>query len=775
MNPARRVAILILLSLFIYSTSHGIHEETTSNNKLLSLINNSKSIYGTWYLTPKPFSNESSIPLLRLSVIDIVQLSKEENATMINFTWTDGTPTVIFQDSFKVSHEYREPLVQPITSRIWPYNVYAGIEYNTSEMRSIITTGWVNDGRIVFEINGNLLTQQGVVSSSIAYVIEWESNFDAIEFSATSLHPPALLEYIDYERTPPKTGKNVSEKAAITLKENVVQTGNTYQQEQVVPKKGEKTIVKSSSENAAYVVTLDDQWELTNEEFQMNALVIGLQGLVNRYNGAKLYLRYPPTWAYTYTPMVEDYFKTRHHYNFQVLNSTLDTIKELYKSANVKGYIIYDPTIRESLVVAYTAAGVKNALVVTETQVPLMESLGLSMISNFTGQFEGQTPVEIYSWAKDKYWDQTSKHAMVWAGGVMGSLMHPGIMDYGVSEKCFFTDLSTLPTDTDEYGLASELVSEMGDAFYLLGWHSYSKDFEHTFTTLASKYGGRVHGLNTNPNLSFQSKVKVSPGFVFKNNRKVFSSLMKEEEFVAAKCDEKKTYIVLVQTDGLGLGAWTKPGRGKLPYTWEVTLPDLEIQPALLQMFYEQSTPNDYFIGALGGPGYTYPNAVPKNLLPKRLEMAGDMMEKLDLNSFVIFDASRAVGTHTVTEDTNLDMDVVETYFDTMKNVQGFFNGYAPSFTFSKSNDDRSLISFNYYLDPGRNVEDAVKDLEDLATLNKKRPYFLAIHVREFSTVGKANEIINKLSSETFEVLAGDVFVNLLNKCGNIKTRSGNK
>ena len=115
---------------------------------------------------------------------------------------------------------------------------------------------------------------------------------------------------------------------------------------------------------------------------------------------------------------------------------------------------------------------------------------------------------------------------------------------------------------------------------------------------------------------------------------------------------------------------------------------------------------------------------MPKNLLPKRLEMAGDMMEKLDLNSFVIFDASRAVGTHTVTEDTNLDMDVVETYFDTMKNVQGFFNGYAPSFTFSKSNDDRSLISFNYYLDPGRNVEDAVKDLEDLATLNKKRPYF---------------------------------------------------
>ena len=78
---------------------------------------------------------------------------------------------------------------------------------------------------------------------------------------------------------------------------------------------------------------------------------------------------------------------------------------------------------------------------------------------------------------------------------------------------------------------------------------------------------------------------------------------MKEEEFVAAKCDEKKTYIVLVQTDGLGLGAWTKP-KGQITIYMGSYLPDLEIQPALLQMFYEQSTPNDYFIGALGGPGY---------------------------------------------------------------------------------------------------------------------------------------------------------------------------
>lgn len=60
---------------------------------------------------------------------------------------------------------------------------------------------------------------------------------------------------------------------------------------------------------------------------------------------------------------------------------------------------------------------------------------------------------------------------------------------------------------TASYGLSS-----------FFRWHSYCKDEEHTFTTLASSHGGRVHGLNTNPNLSFMSKLAVTPGFRFENN-----------------------------------------------------------------------------------------------------------------------------------------------------------------------------------------------------------------------------------------------------------------
>ena len=67
---------------------------------------------------------------------------------------------------------------------------------------------------------------------------------------------------------------------------------------------------------------------------------------------------------------------------------------------------------------------------------------------------------------------------------------------------------------------------------------------------------------------------------------------------------------------------------------------------------------------------------------------------------FVVFDASHAVGEHTVTGDTCLDAGVVGEYFRSMPDVVGFLNGCAPSFTFRHDGNatNHSLVSFDYYL-----------------------------------------------------------------------------
>ena len=102
-----------------------------------------------------------------------------------------------------------------------------------------------------------------------------------------------------------------------------------------------------------------------------------------------------------------------------------------------------------------------------------------------------------------------------------------------------------------------------------------------------------------------------------------------------------------------------------------------------------------------------------------------------------------------------------------MPNCSGFLNGYAPTFTqVPPRTDDRkgALLSFQYYLDPDRTVQQAAADIRLLAKLNSHvEPYFLPIHVREFSTVQKVAEILKELPADEFQLVPTDTFMALAN------------
>jgi len=318
--------------------------------------------------------------------------------------------------------------------------------------------------------------------------------------------------------------------------------------------------------------------------------------------------------------------------------------------------------------------------------------------------------------------------------------------------------LSSKEQDAEEYALAKKLLGEMKPMSLVMGWHSYAKDLERDHVKLTSSFGHCVEGLNTLPNMSFSSQVPATPGFKFRNNHNVVPGM----DYTL----EKKVYITCVQTDGLGLGAWHKPGRGEIPYAWEVIMNYVWLAPAMQEYFYTMATPNDYFIGCLSGPGYMYPKAVPPQLLPKLIERARKLMERLDLKVFEIMDYSQGA---TVEGNTELTKEIVDAYYRGMPDVLGFLNGYAPSFTFAVR-DKKPLISYDYYLSPTRTEEDAVADLEELAAINSKRPYFLLVHVRESSDVKRVKSIIGKLSSE-FKLVPLDVFLKMAGEASTFKER----
>ncbi len=505
------------------------------------------------------------------------------------------------------------------------------------------------------------------------------------------------------------------------------------------------TLKPENSKNAWYM-ELEDDWSI-DSKLDQNALMISLQGVTNMDN-PNLYFVYPDTWDFNFTPDVLEFLEDQHNYTFSKLR-TVDQAVKTFKE-DIKGYIVWDKEVRTSLIIAFTLAGLERSIVVSEEQIPLMEKYDIPMIEDFRGQFTGQNDLQIYTWAKAEYWDRCAKDSIVWLGGEHGRIMKPGVVDWGMHNKAFFQDLSCRKTDTEEYAMASELLSELEPMSMVYGWHSYGKDGEGEFTTLCSQHGHRISGLHTLPNMSFLAQEPVTPGFEFKNQH----NLEPGKEYKP----EKKVYIACIQTDCLGLGAWTQPGRGTIPYAWEVTMNWKWMAPAMLEFFYSEATPNDYFIGSLGGPGYMYPRAIPEEKLPNVVKTAASMMKGLDLNYFEIMDHAQ-LGQKEFNSD--LTHDIVKTYFEYMPDAIGFGNGYGPAHTFY-SDGDRTMISFDYYLSPQRSESNAVADLKELITLNKEKPYFLLLHVRQWSNIDRVKNILDQLGPDV-EIVPLDVFTEMAN------------
>ncbi len=627
----------------------------------------------------------------------------------INFGITDNEVTLIqkwgtrsrdtYQDTVCLSTDGKKRML-PLQHQVAPTNVFLGIA-NLENGKREMSASWNTDGTVLtVQEKLPILCSQGASEINITHTY-------------TLTVPEQIITY---------TVKHTTRKKG---------TGLSY-------------TLKRTGSRQAYFMKLEADWTIDGK-LPQEAFLISLQGLANA-NDPNLYFVYPENWEFYYTPGLLNFLQNERCYSFtelRTLEQALNTFRD-----HVKGYVVWDKAVRTSLIVAFTVAGSEQAVVVSEELIPLVEKAGLKPVADFRGKFTGQSDVEIYRWAMKQYWDRCSREYIVWLGGEHGNMMKPGVADWGIRKKVFFNDLCANKTIPEEYELTNKLLSEMKPFGFVFGWHSYKKDLEEEWVRLTSSYALRVEGLHSLPNMSFCSQVPASPGFVFKNNHHLVQGKIYKPE--------KKVYIACIQTDGIGLGAWNQPGRGEIPYAWEVSMNFSWIAPVMLEYFYSQSTPNDYFIGSLGGPGYVYPKAVPPQYLPKMVDLAYTMMKNLDLNVFEIMDYSEGV---MVEGNSDLTREVTDAFYKGMPDAIGFPNGYVQSHTFAVR-DKRPLISYDYYLAPDISEEEAAADLEELAVFNEARPYFLLMHVREYSNVKRVKAILSRLGSE-FEVVPLDIFLKM--------------
>ncbi len=515
----------------------------------------------------------------------------------------------------------------------------------------------------------------------------------------------------------------------------------------------------SATQKEITVMNVSGDWQAEGD-LPWQAMLLSLQGLANK-TAPNIYLLYPDDYIHPDVKYVLEYYKTRHHFNARMMTSVEEAVLK-YKN-HLKKYVVWDPAVVPSLMVAFTAAGLEEALVVTERYIPLAQKIGLKPVADFRGTFAGKTDVEIFRWAYDTYWPRCSRDYLIYLGerctGLNGKPgMWPGIADFGMVHKAFFSDLSTSPEDREEYLLADKIMSEMKPYAYFYGWHSYCKDKEPESLIMISRHGLIVsEGLATLPNMSFHGQVPVSPDFTFKQKARYNPNPVVED----------KVYLTLIQSDGMGTGStWMKAGRGEIPYGWEANEEWYVTAPALLQFYYESATANDHFIGSLSGPGYLYPKAFAPDKFAGVLQLENQLMPKMDLHVFGVMDYSEGdefVG------NIDLPKHIVDAYYENLTNTLGYINGYTPANTYDCRNG-KPFISYNYYVDPDKPVEEVAEDLQELARINPKRPYFLPIHVRETNTVRRIRTILDLLGPE-FKAVAPAEFLIMAGKKPTMTTR----
>ncbi len=512
--------------------------------------------------------------------------------------------------------------------------------------------------------------------------------------------------------------------------------------------------VGASPAKQAWVMRFDLDWQVASG-LPEKAMLISLQGLANR-NEAQLYIIHPPDFQWEITEPLYDFYKRKHGISFTEI-STADAALDQFKSAT-KGYVVWDKTVGTSLNVAFTISGLEDAVVVSEELIPLAKKHGLKEIDDLRGRYTGQSDAEIYEDAIDRYWARCNRDKIMLMGGERGRTMMPAMADWGVRERMFFHDLSADPEEADELVLNRRLLGDLNTGAFVFGWHPYTKDTEEQSTMLLSMYGLKMEGLHNLPNLSYNCQFEFTPGFKFTNNHSVALD--------AKLGAQEKVYISFVQSDSIGIGVWTKPGRGKLPFAWQVTMNWTDFSPAALEYFHESATPNDYFIGGLSGPGYMYPNNIPADRFPVLMREARELMAVLDEHVMEIMDNSAADGN---VGNADLFKETVDAYYEAFPNVIGFINGYGPARTHDLR-DSRPMISYDYYIDPRRPREEVTADLNELIVLNSKRPYFLLVHVRESNDVNSLVEVVGNLEGPV-EVVPLDVFLKLAASKKTYKTR----
>ena len=351
-----------------------------------------------------------------------------------------------------------------------------------------------------------------------------------------------------------------------------------------------------------------------------------LQGIVNR--------KRPRIYCIATDPD-EQWLKwmlTQHYIRRTRTVATPEALLKRYRG-EMRGAIITDPALPMSKNVATMLASVEDAVVVSPRMI---RQVDLPVVQDLRGRWH--TNVEAIRWAFDNLWPKLNHSviACLWPN-------EPMLRDYLVENRIFIFWLSG-PIDgakpyanaQAELNLMEELLAKMPPNIPVMGYPWAGKDVgigEGPGVTLFAEFAKFLVGSVNCSNLSVHSGVRVT--------------LRQKPAPPAPRLDPHKVYVSWVISDGDNLPVltavnfpqlWRDKVRGTFPIGWTASPSASMLIPDIVAYYYATSTPRDYWMAAVSGVGYTYPDSYGKRFLPEDrvkayqgfLDLTGAYMQRMN-------------------------------------------------------------------------------------------------------------------------------------------------
>lgn len=378
--------------------------------------------------------------------------------------------------------------------------------------------------------------------------------------------------------------------------------------------------------------------DLRPQRQDLRLLMYCLQGLVNR-SQPRLYCISHDMDAFWLEQMTARGF-INHTRTVAQPADLLQQFRDAYR-----GLIITDPALPASKNIATMLAGVRDGLAASPR---LARELDLPVMEDLRGRWA--TSVEAYRWAFDNLWPELNHFVLAcsWPD-------HLGLRDYLVQHKVFIFWLSGPLDGARKYAspdaevrLMEELLAQMPVNIPVMSYPWAGKDIgigEGPGVSLFAEFGKYLVGSIDTTNLSVHSGLRLPEP-------------RQQPAPPAPALDPTKVYLSVIISDGDNLPVlkvnnfpqlWQDPLRGHFPIGWTLCPAAHVLLPDVVDYYFRTATPQDAFLGAVSGVGYTYPDLYGKRfqdgdrqqVYDGFLDQTAEYMRRSDLRELWVMNATR--------------------------------------------------------------------------------------------------------------------------------------